>query len=127
VTLRPDVLETLKNEYMAQFAALWQQLLEGKTPEIRDRRFASDAWTGNPVTAFNAAAYVLNAKFLLAMVDAVDASMHQKQKIRFAVQQLVDAMSPANFLATNPEASSGRHVIEQLAPGHLFPGHTKMC
>jgi polyhydroxyalkanoate synthase len=27
-----------------------------------------------------------------------------KQKIRFAVQQMVDAMSPANFLATNPEA-----------------------
>jgi polyhydroxyalkanoate synthase len=27
-----------------------------------------------------------------------------KQKIRFAVQQMVDALSPANFLATNPEA-----------------------
>ncbi|QGZ42784.1 polyhydroxyalkanoate synthase [Pseudoduganella flava] len=103
-TFRPDVLETLKNEYMAELGALWQQVLEGKTPEIRDRRFAGDAWKANPITAFNAAAYLLNAKFLLAMADAVEATPHQKQKIRFAVQQLVDAMSPANFLATNPEA-----------------------
>ncbi|WP_338761304.1 class I poly(R)-hydroxyalkanoic acid synthase [Massilia sp. METH4] len=103
-TVRPDVLETLKNEYMAEFGALWQQLLEGKTPTIRDRRFSNPAWTANPVTAFNAAAYLLNAKFMLAMADAVEASLQQKQKIRFAVQQVVDAMSPANFLATNPEA-----------------------
>ncbi|QBE66648.1 class I poly(R)-hydroxyalkanoic acid synthase [Pseudoduganella lutea] len=103
-TVKPDVLETLKNEYMAEFGALWQQLLEGKTPAIRDRRFANPAWTANPVTAFSAAAYLLNAKFLLAMADAVEASTQQKQKIRFAIQQVVDAMSPANFLATNPEA-----------------------
>ena len=30
--------------------------------------------------------------------------LREKQKIRFAVQQMVDAMSPANFFATNPEA-----------------------
>ncbi len=33
-----------------------------------------------------------------------------KRKIRFAVQQMVDAMSPANFLATNPEAQ--QRIIE---------------
>jgi polyhydroxyalkanoate synthase len=38
------------------------------------------------------------------MADTVDTTPQQKQKIRFAVQQMVDAMSPANFLATNPEA-----------------------
>jgi polyhydroxyalkanoate synthase len=103
-SVRPEVLETLKNDYIAEFGALWQQFLEGKTPALRDRRFSGDAWSGNPVTAFNAAAYLLNSKFLLAMADGLDASLQQKQKIRFAVQQVVDAMSPANFLATNPEA-----------------------
>ncbi|AXA91026.1 class I poly(R)-hydroxyalkanoic acid synthase [Massilia sp. YMA4] len=103
-SIRPDVLETLKNEYIAEFGALWQEFLAGRAPQVKDRRFASEAWTANPVTAFNAAAYLLNAKFLIAMADAVEASPHQKQKIRFAVQQVVDAMSPANFLATNPEA-----------------------
>ncbi len=35
---------------------------------------------------------------------AVQAPKREQQKIRFAVQQMVHAMSPANFLATNPDA-----------------------
>jgi polyhydroxyalkanoate synthase len=102
--IKPDAMERLKNDYLNDFAALWQEFVSGKTPAVGDRRFASPAWQGNPLTAFNAAAYLLNAKFLNAMVDTVEATPQQKQKIRFAVQQIVDAMSPANFLATNPEA-----------------------
>jgi len=102
--VKPDAMEKLKNQYMDDFAALWQEFLSGKTPDVSDRRFSSAAWQGNPMTAFNAASYLLNAKFLNAMVDTVETTPQQKQKIRFAVQQIVDAMSPANFLATNPEA-----------------------
>jgi polyhydroxyalkanoate synthase len=40
------------------------------------------------------------------MADSVEAPPRELQKIRFAVQQMVDAMSPANFLATNPEAQA---------------------
>jgi polyhydroxyalkanoate synthase len=41
---------------------------------------------------------------MMAMADAVKASPKVKQKIRFAIQQTIDAMSPSNFLVTNPEA-----------------------
>src|SRR5207248_2910028 len=54
--------------------------------------------------AFNAATYLLNARYLVAMADAVHASAKIKQKLRFALQQAVDAMSPSNFLVSNPEA-----------------------
>ncbi|WP_295996315.1 class I poly(R)-hydroxyalkanoic acid synthase [Rugamonas sp.] len=104
VAIKPGALEQLRDEYMLSFGALWQDMLAGKAPPLADRRFASAAWQGNPMSAFNAASYLLNAQFLTAMADAVEATPHQKQKIRFAVQQMVDAMSPANFLATNPEA-----------------------
>ena len=104
VGMAPEAVEQLKSEYMESFGALWQDFLNGKAPAVADRRFSSPAWQGNPMTAFNAASYLLNAKFLTAMADAVDTAPQQKQKIRFAVQQIVDAMSPANFLATNPEA-----------------------
>ena len=120
-TIKPDTIEQLKNEYLEQFGALWQEVLSGKAPSLSDRRFSSTAWQSNPVTAFNAASYLLNAKFLTAMAEAIDASPHQKQKIRFAVQQVVDAMSPANFLATNPEAqqklveSKGESLTKGLA------------
>lgn len=100
----PGVAARLQSEYMAEFASLWQDLMMAKAPTITDRRFAGDVWQSNPLNAFNVAAYLLNARFLLAMSDNVQASARVKQKIRFAVQQMVDAMSPANFLVTNPEA-----------------------
>jgi polyhydroxyalkanoate synthase len=133
-TIKPDTIEQLKNDYLQQFGALWQEVLSGKAPSLSDRRFSSSAWQSNPVTAFNAASYLLNAKFLTAMADAIDAAPQQKQKIRFAVQQLVDAMSPANFLATNPEAqqklveSKGESLTKGLANmlGDMQKGHISL-
>ncbi|NYE60441.1 polyhydroxyalkanoate synthase [Duganella sp. 1224] len=132
--IKPEAMEELKNAYLRDFGALWQDLLAGKTPAVSDRRFSSAAWQGNPMSAFNAAAYLLNAKFLTAMVDTVEATPQQKQKIRFAVQQLVDAMSPANFLATNPEAqqklieTKGESLTRGLANmlGDLHKGHISL-
>ncbi len=133
-TVRPEVMEQLRNEYMGEFGALWQDFLAGKAPALKDRRFSSEAWQGNPVSAFNAASYLLNSKFLMQMAEAVEATPHQKQKIRFAVQQVVDAMSPANFLATNPEAhqklieTKGESLTKGLANllGDIQKGHISL-
>jgi polyhydroxyalkanoate synthase len=100
----PKIVSQLQNDYMQQLSALWQDFLVSKVPSVADRRFAAPEWQANPLFAFNAAAYLLNARFLMAMADAVDTTPRAKQKIRFAVQQMIDAMSPANFLVTNPEA-----------------------
>jgi polyhydroxyalkanoate synthase len=132
--IKPEAMEALKQSYLQDFGALWQDLLSGKTPAVSDRRFTSAAWQGNPMTAFNAAAYLLNAKFLNAMVETVDVTPQQKQKIRFAVQQIVDAMSPANFLATNPEAqqklieTKGESLTRGLANmlGDMGKGHISL-
>jgi len=103
-SIKPEVIEQLKNAYMAKLTGLWTDFMAGKVPEVKDRRFAAPAWHASPLSAFNAAAYLLNGEFLTSMAEAVEATPHQKQKLRFAVQQIVDAMSPANFLATNPDA-----------------------
>ena len=103
-SIKPEAIEQLKNAYVAKLTGLWADFMAGKVPELKDRRFAAPAWHASPLSAFNAAAYLLNAEFLTAMAEAVEATPHQKQKIAFAVQQIVDAMSPANFLATNPDA-----------------------
>jgi polyhydroxyalkanoate synthase len=132
--IKPEAMDALKQSYLQDFGALWQDLLSGKTPAVSDRRFTSAAWQGNPMTAFNAAAYLLNAKFLNAMVETVDVTPQQKQKIRFAVQQIVDAMSPANFLATNPEAqqklieTKGESLTRGLANmlGDMGKGHISL-
>ncbi len=100
----PEALSKLQADYMQQYSELWQGMLNQNLPKVSDKRFAAPAWQANPLSAFNTSAYLLNAKFLNAMADAMQASPKAKEKVRFAVQQMVDAMSPANFLATNPEA-----------------------
>jgi polyhydroxyalkanoate synthase subunit PhaC len=100
----PAALDAIRAEYMQKAGALWQDFLASKMPELKDKRFSAPEWLENPVSAFSAASYLLNAEFMNRMADAVQAAPRDKQKIRFAVSQMVDAMSPANFLATNPEA-----------------------
>lgn len=121
--IKPEVLEQLKNDYMAKLGAMWQDFMAGKTPALTDRRFAAPEWRENRLSAYNAASYLLNAQFLTALGEAVDASPHQKQKIRFAILQVVDAMSPANFLATNPEA---QHKIIETKGQSLTKGLANM-
>ncbi len=100
----PVKLESIRDDYLKKGAQLWQDFVSGKTPELHDRRFSATEWTAHPLSAFSAASYLLNSEFMLALADAVEAGPRERQKIRFAVQQMVDAMSPANFFATNPEA-----------------------
>jgi polyhydroxyalkanoate synthase len=100
----PAVASRLQSDYMQQFSALCQDMMAATPPIITDKRFAGPAWQSNPLCAFNVAAYLLNVRFLTTMAENVQTSARIKQKVKFAVQQMVDAMSPANFLATNPEA-----------------------
>jgi polyhydroxyalkanoate synthase len=98
------VFSQLQKDYMEQACALWQDFMQSKVPAVSDKRFSTPAWQANPLSAFNAASYLLNAHFLTAMAEAVEAPPKVKQKISFTVQQMIDAMSPANFLVSNPEA-----------------------
>jgi polyhydroxyalkanoate synthase len=104
IKIDPIVLSELQTEYLKNFTALWQDLILQKTPVIEDKRFSSEEWQGDKLHAFTAAAYLLNAKFLQSLSDAIEAPGKTKQRIQFAVQQIIDAMSPANFFVTNPEA-----------------------
>jgi polyhydroxyalkanoate synthase len=71
---------------------------------LPDKRFASQAWAANPMAAMAAQSYLLNARTLMQMAEAVQGDAKTKARIRFAVQQFVDAASPSNFLAMNPDA-----------------------
>ncbi|MBV8666987.1 MAG: class I poly(R)-hydroxyalkanoic acid synthase [Burkholderiaceae bacterium] len=108
--IAPGTIAKLQADYLAEFTALCQNTMAHKPPAIADRRFAAQAWHSNPLYAFNAAAYLLNARFLLELADSVQVPARAKQKVRFAVQQMIDAMSPANYLVTNPEAQ--QKIIE---------------
>jgi polyhydroxyalkanoate synthase len=69
-----------------------------------DKRFAGSDWHDHGVYEFTAAMYSLNARFTKRVVDLVPDDSPEKRKVEYAVEQLVDALSPANFFVTNPEA-----------------------
>ncbi|WP_291587131.1 PHA/PHB synthase family protein [Comamonas sp. UBA7528] len=102
VQFEPGKLQALQQEYVREATALWAAGM--KAPVPKDKRFSAAPWEHNPLAAFSAASYALNAKVLTGMADAVEADEKTRQRIRFAVEQWVAAMAPSNFLALNPDA-----------------------
>ena len=99
----PTKLAELQKHYVEEASQLWNQSLQAN-PTLKDRRFAGEAWAHNPVAAYTAAAYLLNARTLMGLADAVDSDAKTRARIQFAVEQWVAASSPSNFLAFNAEA-----------------------
>jgi polyhydroxyalkanoate synthase len=97
-------LSSLQAEYLQQATALWNASLQGEATPPKDRRFAAEAWSASPASAFVSQLYLLNARTLQQLAEQVEGDDKTKQRIRFAVQQFVDAASPSNYLALNPEA-----------------------
>ncbi len=128
----PEKLAKLQQDYLQEMAALWTTVVSQRSPELGDRRFSDPSWKSSPLHAFNAAAYLLNARFLNALAESIETDAKTKRKIRFATQQAIDALSPKNFLATNPEAQGKMvetrgesltrgimHMLTDLRKGHI--------
>ncbi len=102
VSFDPAKLLEIQNQYLKDVAGLWNQ---GPAVQPKgDRRFADESWGSNPVAAYAAAVYLLNARTLMALADAVEGDAKTRTRVRFAVQQWIDASAPSNFLAFNAEA-----------------------
>ncbi|WP_322106440.1 class I poly(R)-hydroxyalkanoic acid synthase [Paraburkholderia sp. J41] len=107
-SIEPARLQQLQAEYSRDAMELLRQASDTapKAPELKDRRFSSDAWKATPAYAFTAAWYLLNARYLHELVDAIETDAKTRERIRFAVQQWTAAASPSNFLALNPDAQN---------------------
>ena len=79
-----------------------------------------------------AAVYLLNARTLMGMADAVVADAKTQSRIRFAIEQWLAATAPSNFLAFNVDAqkkaietkgesiSQGiKNLMHDMAQGHV--------
>ncbi|RZL56759.1 MAG: class I poly(R)-hydroxyalkanoic acid synthase [Variovorax sp.] len=130
LALLPDKLREIQQRYVEEATELWRQ---GAVPKpAGDRRFASEAWSGNPMSSFTAAVYLLNARTLMGMADAVDTDPKTRARLRFAIEQWLAATSPSNSLAFNAEAqkkaleSQGQSIakgmqnmLHDIRQGHL--------
>ena len=103
-------INEMQADYLRQAAALWNESLKRRhdgadgSGRLADRRFSHEDWARSPAAAFAAQVYLLNARTLMQMAESVEGDEKTKGRIRFAVQQWIEAASPSNYLALNPEA-----------------------
>jgi polyhydroxyalkanoate synthase len=141
--LPAERLAGLQGEYLKNACEIWNRALLGsqpgsptaqraEPPKAADRRFAASEWMANPASTFSAQMYLLNARTLMQMAEGVEGDAKTRARLRFAVQQWIDAASPANYLATNPEAlakavatkgesiaAGMKHLLEDVQKGHV--------
>ncbi|MBK7314356.1 MAG: class I poly(R)-hydroxyalkanoic acid synthase [Burkholderiales bacterium] len=103
IRFSPAKLQALQQQYLQDAMGLFSQSMTAVVPK-GDKRFADEAWGCNPVAAYAAAVYTLNARAMMALADAVESDEKTRTRIRFAVEQWMAAAAPSNFLAFNAEA-----------------------
>jgi poly[(R)-3-hydroxyalkanoate] polymerase subunit PhaC len=131
----------LQREYFTQFWRFWNNALlrtfsfgtsAAIEPAPGDKRFKDDAWRETPLYDFLKQSYLLASRQLSELVDRAQVDDRTKLQLRFHARQFIDAMSPSNFPATNPEVirtaiqtrsaslSAGiKNLIEDIQKGRI--------
>ena len=108
----PDRTANAQGRLGREFIDLWASTLtrlQGGTAATAaasppDKRFQDPEWSSNPMFDFIRQAYLLTSNWADAMVSEADGlDEHTRAKARFYVKQISGALSPSNFVPTNPE------------------------
>jgi polyhydroxyalkanoate synthase subunit PhaC len=93
--------------------ALWSNTLQKMNgenpdpvalPDPKDKRFQDAEWSHNPYFDFLKQAYLVTTRWADGLVEHADGmDEHTRQKAGFYVKQMAGALSPSNFVPTNPE------------------------
>jgi polyhydroxyalkanoate synthase subunit PhaC len=101
----------LQQKYYQDQFDLWMSFVGRKPggspvhgePEKGDRRFSAAEWSEYPLFNYIKQSYLLTSRWLMEAVETANLDSETRKKMLFFTRQYIDAMSPANFLATNPE------------------------
>ncbi|MGT2442872.1 poly(3-hydroxyalkanoate) polymerase subunit PhaC [Ensifer adhaerens] len=115
---------------MGSFFEIWSRTLHRMSGEEtaepaalqrNDKRFTDEDWIKNPFFDFIRQAYFVTSDWAERMVeDAEGLDDHTKHKAAFYVRQVSSALSPTNFVTTNPQlyretvASSGANLVKGM-------------
>ncbi|MGH8702393.1 MAG: PHA/PHB synthase family protein [Burkholderiales bacterium] len=126
----PFKLGEAQLRYLQDSVSLWQRSMlklmgQEAAPVVQpghgDRRFKHEDWEQNFLYDYIKQSYLIAARHLhqtLGRVEGLDGQT--AKKVDFYTRQYIDALSPSNFLLTNPEvlretmASGGRNLLKGL-------------
>lgn len=107
---QPAALLKLQTQWWEQQLQIWQNVaLSGNTQSVieaeqGDKRFSNEAWQAEAMYSFIKQSYLLFSKTYMDTIDAIEGLDEKtKERISFFSRQAINALSPSNFIATNPE------------------------
>ena len=119
-----------QSRLMSGYLAVWTAALKKMSgepaepvvaPDPRDARFRDPEWQANPFFDALKQTYLVTSTWAESMVtDAQTLDPHLKHKAEFLVRQISNAISPSNFILTNPELlretfnSSGENLVRGM-------------
>ncbi|WP_322989287.1 class I poly(R)-hydroxyalkanoic acid synthase [Hoeflea sp.] len=113
---------------LTSYFGMWSESLrrisgEDETPRAKsaDKRFSDPDWEDNPFFDFIKNAYFITSDWANKLVtESEGLDEHTRHKAEFYIRQITSALSPANFLLTNPElyketvASNGENLVRGM-------------
>ena len=125
LAMKPQDLMEVQLAAAQQWGAFWNATLSGEPSEKpRDRRFAAAEWQDDAYYRAIRDAYLLASKQLRDVVALGDGKQGNTAMVSFLLDQYLNAVSPANFAATNPEVvkrtkeTNGANLVQGFA--HLL-------
>ncbi|MEZ8567741.1 class I poly(R)-hydroxyalkanoic acid synthase [Vibrio cyclitrophicus] len=106
----PAALLQLQAQWWEQQLKIWQNTaLMGNTESVitedrGDKRFIDEAWKNDPFYSFIKQSYLLFSKSYIDTINSIEGIDEKtKERVAFFSRQAINALSPSNFIATNPE------------------------
>jgi polyhydroxyalkanoate synthase len=106
------MIADLQRDYLKQLYRFWTSMFlqpfaggaySSVAPAQGDKRFKDASWSEQPYYDLLRQSYLLGSRQLHEFVDRAQVDDKTKLQLRFYARQFIDAMSPSNFPATNPE------------------------
>ena len=111
---QPDRMMRAQADLFSRYLDLWKSAAgrvhgeaaqEVAQPARGDKRFNDPSWTENPVFDVIKQSYLITSDWLNELVSGVEGvEPMTKRRVEFFTKMLTDAISPANFLLSNPAA-----------------------
>src|SRR5215471_18609803 len=102
-------LAQVQQDYLQQMGTLWfntmmKSAAESIQPAKGDRRFVSEDWQKSPFHDFLKQSYLINTRYVNGLIDRAAGDERTRRRLSFFARQILDALSPSNYLASNPQS-----------------------
>jgi polyhydroxyalkanoate synthase subunit PhaC len=117
LALRPDLTTRRGAELAAELARVAVGRSETE-PQKGDRRFKDPAWAGNPAFRRLMQGYLAVGRTSEKLICDADLDWRGERRVRFAAENVLDALAPSNLPVTNPAAikaaldTGGRNFVQ---------------